>query len=105
MLKFLYWNLTDTLIFLAEKMWVAFALQKLLTFLQQTNINVFENTLATIVKDFAINKLIKLIWTTKAYRLSRISAHDILKYFSSFSQKIGFAICELSPKETIAWNI
>ena len=34
-LKFLSWNIANTLIFLAEKMWVAFALQKLLTFLQQ----------------------------------------------------------------------
>ena len=48
-------------------MWVAFALQKLLTFLQQ-NISVFENALATtvIVNKFVINKLIKLmmLWTT-----------------------------------------
>ena len=46
-------------------MWVAFALQKLLTFLQQ-NINVFENTSATTVNEFVINKLVKLtmLWTT-----------------------------------------
>ena len=34
-LKFLSWNMANTLIFFAEKMWVAFASQKLLTFLQQ----------------------------------------------------------------------
>ena len=43
----------------AEKMWVAFALQKLHTFLQQNN-NAFENTLATIVNEFVINKLVNL---------------------------------------------
>ena len=35
MLKFLSWNMANTLIDFVEKMWVAFALQKLLTFLQQ----------------------------------------------------------------------
>ena len=57
--------MANALIFFAEKMWVAFALQKLLTFLQQ-NINVFENTLATIVNKFVINKLVKLtmLWRT-----------------------------------------
>ena len=40
---------------------IAFALQKILTFLQQ-NINVFEKTLATIVSKFVINKLVKLIY-------------------------------------------
>ena len=44
--------------FSAEKMWVA--LQKLLTFLQQNKINIYENTLATIVNEFVINKLVKL---------------------------------------------
>ena len=34
-LNFLSWNMANILIFFAEKMWVAFALQKLLTFLQQ----------------------------------------------------------------------
>ena len=35
MLKFLSWNMANTLIFFGEKMCAAFALQKLLTFLQQ----------------------------------------------------------------------
>ena len=57
--------MANKFIFFAEKMWVAFALQKLLTFLQQT-INVFENTFATTVNEFAINELVKLaiLWTT-----------------------------------------
>ena len=41
-------------IFLLKKMWVAFALQKLLTFCSKT-INVFENTLVTTVNEFVIN--------------------------------------------------
>ena len=42
----------NPLIFFAKKkMWVAFALQKLLTFYSK-NINVFENTLATTVNRF-----------------------------------------------------
>ena len=46
--------MANTLILFAEKMWVAFALQKLLTFFAAKN-NVFENTLATIVNEFVIN--------------------------------------------------
>ena len=58
--------MANSLIFFAQKMWVAFALQeKLLIFLQK-NINNFENTLATTVNEFVINELIKLmmLWTT-----------------------------------------
>ena len=34
--------------------------------------------------------------------LGKITADDILKYFSYFYRKIGFAIsCKLSPQETI----
>ena len=51
-LRFLSWNMANTLIFFFWKMWVAFALQKLLTFLQKKDINVFENTLATTVNEF-----------------------------------------------------
>ena len=61
--------MANTLIFFAEKMWVAFTVQKLLTFLQQKKRkkkkkekknNVSENTLATTVNKFVINKLVKL---------------------------------------------
>ena len=46
-------------------MWVAFALQKLLTYLQQ-NINVSKNTLAMTFNKFVIIELNKLmmLWTT-----------------------------------------
>ena len=56
-LKFLSWNMANTLIFFAEKMWVASALQKLHRFCRK-NIYVFENTLTTLVNEFAISKLI-----------------------------------------------
>ena len=46
--------MANTLILFAKKKWVAFALQKLLTFLQQ-NIDVFENTLSTTVIKFVID--------------------------------------------------
>ena len=51
-------------------MWVAFALQKLLIFLQQ-NIYVFENTLATTVTEFAINEIVKLrmLWPASVAQL------------------------------------
>ena len=59
--------MANTLIYpyFAEKMWVAFELQKLLTFLQQ-KINVFKNTLDKTVNKFVINELVKLmmLWTT-----------------------------------------
>ena len=46
--------MANTLIFFAEKMWKATHI------FSEKNINVFENTLATTVKEFVINKLIKL---------------------------------------------
>ena len=41
-------------------MWVAFALQKLLTFLQEKYEMVFENTIATTINEFVINELVKI---------------------------------------------
>ena len=62
----------NTLIFLAKKMWVAFAVQKLLTFCSQ-NINVFENTIPTTVKKIFIKELVKLmmLWTTGPWTSDR----------------------------------
>ena len=60
--------MVNTLIFFAEKMWVAFASQRLLTFLQQKYQYIWkylsynsENTFATIVNEFVIKKLVKLM--------------------------------------------
>ena len=57
--------MVNTLIFFAEKMWVAFALQNA----KATHIfaaKMFENTLATTVNEFVINELFKLtmLWIT-----------------------------------------
>ena len=64
-LKFLSWNMANTLIFFAEEIRVAFALQSYSHFLSK-NLNVFENTLDTTVNKFVINELVKLkvLWTT-----------------------------------------
>ena len=60
----------NTLIFFAEKMWVAFALQKLLT-LWSKNINVSENTLVTTVDKLVINNFVEvtMLWTTGPWTL------------------------------------
>ena len=52
--------------FFAEKMWVAFALQKLLTFFQQKNIRILFIESAKIGNEMTLNELIKLtmLWTT-----------------------------------------
>ena len=57
MLKFLSWNTADTLIFC----WKNVSCKSYWQF-YSNNINIFENTLATIVKKFAINELVKLKW-------------------------------------------
>ena len=63
-LKFLSWYGKYIDIF-AEKMWVAFALQKLLTFLQQT-ICIWIWKYLSYITHFVINEFIKLtmLWTT-----------------------------------------
>ena len=52
--------------FFAEKMWVAFAVQKLLTFFQQKNIRILYIESAKIVNEMTLNELVKLtmLWTT-----------------------------------------
>ena len=53
--------------FFAEKMWVAFAVQKLLTFFQQKkNIRILCIESAKTVNEMTLNELVKLttLWTT-----------------------------------------
>ena len=52
--------------FFAEKMWVAFAVQKLLTFFQQKNIRILYLESAKTVNEMTLNELVKLttLWTT-----------------------------------------
>ena len=52
--------------FFAEKMWVAFAVQKLLTFFQQKKIKILYIESAKTVNEMTLNELVKLttLWTT-----------------------------------------
>ena len=52
--------------FFAKKMWVAFAVQKLLTFFQQKNIRILYIESAKTVNKMTLNELVKLttLWTT-----------------------------------------
>ena len=52
--------------FFAEKMWVAFAVQKLLTFFSAKNIRILCIESAKTVNEMTLNELVKLttLWTT-----------------------------------------
>ena len=52
--------------FFAEKMWVAFAVQKLLTFFQQKHFRILYIESAKTVNEMTLNELVKLttLWTT-----------------------------------------
>ena len=52
--------------FFAEKMWVAFAVQKLLTFVSAQNIRILYIESAKTVNEMTLNELVKLttLWTT-----------------------------------------
>ena len=52
--------------FFAEKIWVAFAVQKLLTFFQQKNIRILSIETTKTVNEMTLNELVKLttLWTT-----------------------------------------
>ena len=125
-LKFLSWNVANTLIFLLKKMWVAFALQNLLTFFSK-NISVFENTLATTVNKLVINELVKLmmLWPTRPWShkdLYKIDVNHICpKFWDTLTPFIFFFIffyskwmfyyllvwlikCWMSDKQCRSWS-
>ena len=52
--------MANTLIYFAEKNVSSFCIAKATHIFCSKNINVFENTLATTVNEFVINKLVKL---------------------------------------------
>ena len=60
--------------FFAEKMWVAFAVQKLLTFFQQKNIRILYIESAKTVNEMTLNELVKLtkLWTTGPWQPANI---------------------------------
>ena len=64
----------------AEKMWVAFAVQKLLTFFQQKIIRIVYIESAKTVNEMTLNKLVKLtrLWTT-----GPLSVPVILKFWKT----------------------
>ena len=58
--------------FFAEKMWVAFVVQKLLTFFQQKNIRIMYIESAKTVNEMTLNDVVKLmmLWTTGPWSLN-----------------------------------
>ena len=66
--------------FFAEKMWAAFAMQKLLTFFSAKNIRILYIVSAKIFNEMTLNKLVKLttLWTT---------GPRIIAYFFLFCNK------------------
>ena len=68
--------------FFAEKMWVAFALQKLLTFFQQKNIRILYIDSAKTVNEMILNELIKLttFWTTGPWYADHLH-ENVVTYF------------------------
>ena len=58
--------------FFAEKMWVAFAVQKLLTFFSAKNIRILYIESAKTVNEMTLNELVKLttLWTTGPWTLA-----------------------------------
>ena len=59
--------------FFAEKMWVAFAVQKLLTFFSAKNIKILYIESAKTVNEMTLNELVKLttLWTTGPSKFDR----------------------------------
>ena len=79
--------------FFAEKMWVAFAVQKLLTFFQQKNIKILYIESAKTVNKMTLNELVKLtmLWTTgssykknEGWMLRSLLGKNSSKYFEIF---------------------
>ena len=80
---------SDTLIwlkFFAEKMWVAFAVQKLLTFFSAKNIRTLYIESAKTVNEMTLNELVKLmtLWTTgprsPGMSIMRVNSRELPSY-------------------------
>ena len=65
--------------FFAEKMWVAFAMQKLLTFFQQKISEYCLLNPAKTVNQMTLNELVKLttLWTTGPWNTIWLLNHDL----------------------------
>ena len=73
--------------FFAEKMWVAFAVQKLLTFFSAKNIRILHIEVTKTVNENTLNELVKLttLWTTGPCTLIGLAllmnTHNICFFF------------------------
>ena len=67
--------------FLAEKVWVAFAEQKLLTFFQQKNTRILCIESAKTVNEMTLNELVKLttLWTTGPWSLWSAMSENVFR--------------------------
>ena len=63
--------------FFAEKMWVAFAVQKILTFFQQKKIRILYIESTKTVNEMTLNELVKLtmLWTTGPWSFYSFPIH------------------------------
>ena len=66
--------------FFAEKMWVAFAVQKLLTFFQQKNISILCIESPKTINEMTLNEVVKLtmLWTTGPWSHSAVIKMNVV---------------------------
>ena len=66
--------------FFAEKMWVAFAVQKVLTFFSAKNFRILYIESAKTVNEMTLNELVKLtmLWTTGPWLTEDVLRRSIL---------------------------
>ena len=94
--------------FFAEKMWVAFAVQKLLTFFSAKNIRILYIESTKIVNEMTLNELVKLttLWTTGPWirkydaihtsRPNTIKCNNALHSGHLFSEDDKFGLIHIS---------
>ena len=68
--------------FCAKKMWVAFAMQKLLTFFSAKNIRILYIESAKTVNEMTLNELVKLtmLWTTGPWLIIHLNKHKKISW-------------------------
>ena len=71
--------------FFAEKMWVAFAVQKLLTFFSAKNIRILYIESPKTVNEMTLNKLVKLptLWTTGPWHKYTLELYKLRNLISA----------------------
>ena len=88
--------------FFAEKMWVAFAVQKLLTFFSAKKLRILYIESAKTVNEMTLNELVKLttLWTTGPNTLGWNFSRLQFNIFLFFPE----TICHFSWRQ-FAWNV